>query len=107
MKIIDMMFVENAKRAVNIYQPKRRRGEKSGGTCIFDVFHGVRSYKEKAARTRRSAKHLFEKQFLQENTVSVKKNQDLLLCQRYQEKNTKTRTHQKKEVLKRGEWSCP
>ena len=60
MKIIDMIFVENAKRVVNISQPKRRWGAKCNSS-VFNVFHVRRSSNRSSAITHRSAKDLFGK----------------------------------------------
>ena len=59
-KIIDMIFDENAECIVNISQPKRRRGAKYCESCVFDVFHVNRSNDRKDARAHRSAIDLFE-----------------------------------------------
>ena len=60
-KVIDVIFFENAERVVNIFPPKRRWGGKCCNSCVFDMFHVKRSNNGRDARTHRNAKDLFEK----------------------------------------------
>ena len=68
-KVIDMVFVENAERVINISQPKRWRGVKCD-SCVFDVFHVDRSNYRKMQDLIRVLEIYFKKRVFVRKTIS-------------------------------------